>query len=84
MVNGIACYLVVEQRLVFDRECSNRSGDAFLHFRIAILQPISLAFDRSCLSVLFALNYGDQWSITRSKVDIRYALIGRQLKQHAV
>ena len=28
VVNGIACYVVVDQRLVFDRECSNRSGDA--------------------------------------------------------
>jgi hypothetical protein len=28
VVNGIACYLVVK-RLVFDRECSNRSGDVF-------------------------------------------------------
>ena len=29
VVNGIACYTLVDQRLVFDRECSNRSGDAF-------------------------------------------------------
>jgi hypothetical protein len=30
VVNGIACYCVADKRLCFARECSNRSGDAFL------------------------------------------------------
>ena len=47
VVNGIACYLIKLscQRLVFDRECSNRSGDVnFCAFLTNVYAPGSSNF----------------------------------------